>query len=66
MGGTYLCGGGMFVLAMRETSRIASGGSGCMAFAVVGDVRGRGCGFGDAVVGCRDGPVWDGKLVTAW
>jgi hypothetical protein len=69
MGGTYFCGGGMFVLAMRETSRIASGGFGCMAFAVLGDVRGRGCGFGDAVVGCRDGPVWEGdlgELVPAW
>jgi hypothetical protein len=63
MGGTYFCGGGMFVLAICGADVIGFGVPCGNAFAVVGDVRGRGCGFGDAVVGCRDGPVWDGELV---
>jgi hypothetical protein len=65
MGGTYFCGGRVFVLAMRETSKIGSRVAGCVPFAAVGAVRGRGCGFGDAVVGLWDGPVWDGELVAA-
>jgi hypothetical protein len=63
-GGTHLGGGSLLALAMRETSKIASRGFGCIAFAVVGDVRGRGCGLGGAVIGCRDGPVWNGELLS--
>jgi hypothetical protein len=63
MGGTHFCGGGMFVLAKSGADVLGFGVPCGNTFGVSGEMRGPGCRFWDAVVGCRDGPVWDGELV---